>query len=85
MHLISNSFEYNLFCHPIPQLARRVLICFLFQQDVNRTWDMSPKYVINHKNVKRESYEAKNGGKTPKWDQWFTFNVGSDMETAGVM
>ena len=57
----------------------------LFERDLNPTYGMSPRYVINYKNVKRQSYAARDGGKTPKWDQQFTFNVGTDMATAGVL
>ena len=36
-----------------------------FTRDVNTFFEMNPKYVINHKDVRYESDEAKNGGKSP--------------------
>jgi hypothetical protein len=39
----------------------------IIQRDLGNLFDMSPRYVINYKNLKKESYAARDGGKTPKW------------------
>ncbi len=46
---------------------------------------MSPKYIINWKDMKSEGPPAQAGGKNPKWGKQHKFSVGDDLTTAGVM
>ena len=57
----------------------------IFERDVNSFFAMHPKYVINHKDLRYESEPAEGGGKAPKWMAEYLFDVGTDLETAGVM
>jgi len=57
----------------------------IFTRDTSTFLKMSPKYVINWKDEKVEGKPAKDGGKTPKWNSKHSFNIGTDLSTAGVM
>ena len=57
----------------------------IFDRDVNSFFDMHPKYIINHKDMKYESDAAEGGGKSPKWMAQYLFDIGTDLDAAGVM
>ena len=46
---------------------------------------MHPRYIINHKETVHEATPAEDGGKNPKWMADYDFDIGTDLETAGVM
>ena len=46
---------------------------------------MNPKYTINWKDQLEESESAEGGDKCPKWNRSFIFDVGTNMDSAGVM
>ena len=57
----------------------------IFERDVNTIMAMNPKYIINYKEEKIEGEIAYDGGKNPKWFSPHTFEVGTDIESAGII
>ena len=56
-----------------------------FERSTNTFFDMNPKYTINWKDQLEESGSAEGGDKCPKWNRTFIFDVGTSLDSAGVM
>lgn len=56
-----------------------------FERDVATFLTMNPKYVIIWKSEKIESEPAYDGGKTPSFSLTRTLDIGSDLNTVGVV
>ena len=57
----------------------------IFERDINTFMAMNPKYIIIYKENKIDGEIAYDGGKNPKWFAPHTFEVGTEIESAGII